>query len=592
MAESIISRQVLWLHPSNLLPHPSNPRLIYRDDVIEPIAESIKRDGFQECYSLLVRPLGNAYQILSGHTRHKAAVLAGCEKLPCWVRDLDDDQAFLELVKANSQGELSPLEIGIHALKYVEMSEGGRGKKGGLSEYAREIGKAQSTMSELKNAAQVYKVIAQAIGLPVTSLLDKSKHLSHISKTPSQHWQQLTDLLIEKEWSAKQTEVIVSAIKEIDIPEHLHHWLNPEIYIKKTIAEALGGEIRTPRDLANWIGAATKQLEVLPENRKVVVIDNDKEVIEYWDMKSMFLDELPGTAKGDKKPSAQKIEAIAKEILGEAAELDRVHEGWVQARSGDAEREKARLAKHQKELELKAKYAPVGHNLDLRDFAPSVQFHAIITDPPYLLSNGGTTVRSGKEVSVDKNFEDDAAGAITPSQYCQSFFSWLHDGGYFAATCTHHLLYDLHSAAVAAGFEFVQNLIWFKRNSPPLLSADRFKPDYEYISVFKKPGTSYFGYDAIKSGDSQRGATIDIPQCGGSERLGWHDTQKPLELMELLISAYVPVDGLVLDPFAGSGSTAVAAKARSRICHWIEKKPDFFEKAANRIEDTKFSWEG
>jgi hypothetical protein len=107
---------------------------------------------------------------------------------------------------------LSPLEIGIHALKYVEMSEGGRGKKGGLSEYAREIGKAQSTMSELKNAAQVYKVIAQAIGLPVISLLDKSKHLSHISKTPPQYWQQLTDLLVEREWSVKQTEVIVSAL--------------------------------------------------------------------------------------------------------------------------------------------------------------------------------------------------------------------------------------------------------------------------------------------------------------------------------------------------------------------------------------------
>jgi hypothetical protein len=123
-------------------------------------------------------------------------------KLPCWVKDLDDDAAFLELVKANSQGELSPLEIGIHALKYVELSEGGRGKKGGLSEYAREIGRSVSTLHGCKEAAKVIEHINLS---DIRKVLDKANHLSHISKTPPQYWQQLTELLIEKDWSVKQT---------------------------------------------------------------------------------------------------------------------------------------------------------------------------------------------------------------------------------------------------------------------------------------------------------------------------------------------------------------------------------------------------
>jgi signal recognition particle GTPase len=81
-----------------------------------------------------------------------------------------------------------------------------------------------------------------------------TKHLAAIYRCPSQYWQQLTELLIEKDWSVKQTELIVSAIKDIDIPECFQQWLNPEVYIKKTIAEALSGEIRTPKDFLPNLG--------------------------------------------------------------------------------------------------------------------------------------------------------------------------------------------------------------------------------------------------------------------------------------------------------------------------------------------------
>ena len=118
--------KIEWIPTNSLSPHPSNPRLGIKEDIFETITTSIAESGFKVCYALLVRPSENGYQIISGHTRHKAAVEVGCEKVPCWVQDLTDEEAFFELVKANAHGELSPLEIGLHALKIVETSSGGR----------------------------------------------------------------------------------------------------------------------------------------------------------------------------------------------------------------------------------------------------------------------------------------------------------------------------------------------------------------------------------------------------------------------------------------------------------------------------------
>lgn len=92
------------------------------------------------------------------------------------------------------------------------MCEGGRGKKGGLSEYARKVGKSQDAMSLVKKAATVFAKLPSQLG----GLLNKATHLAAIHKAPQEYWQQLTELFVEKEWSVKQTEAIVDAIKDVE----------------------------------------------------------------------------------------------------------------------------------------------------------------------------------------------------------------------------------------------------------------------------------------------------------------------------------------------------------------------------------------
>ena len=109
-----------------LTPHPDNPRLMVRDDVVESIALQLRESGvFAPEHALLVRPVNGHYEIISGHHRVEAARRAGLDAVPCWVREMSDEAAHMGLMLANQQGELSPLEIGIHALKAVPLSEGG-----------------------------------------------------------------------------------------------------------------------------------------------------------------------------------------------------------------------------------------------------------------------------------------------------------------------------------------------------------------------------------------------------------------------------------------------------------------------------------
>jgi ParB family chromosome partitioning protein len=109
---------ILILIPlAQLHPHPDNPRLFERADVVAQSAVQIERGGgFDPAYALLVRPINDGFQIVAGHHRVAAARAAGLETVPCWVREMDDDEAFMALVLANSQSELLPLERGMQML--------------------------------------------------------------------------------------------------------------------------------------------------------------------------------------------------------------------------------------------------------------------------------------------------------------------------------------------------------------------------------------------------------------------------------------------------------------------------------------------
>ena len=108
-----------------LTDYPDQPFRAYTEDKLAELAADIGANGIISPLSVRSMP-GGTYQILAGHNRRAAARLAGLDKVPCIVRDVDDDAAALIVVNTNlnQRDELLPSEkakaykIQLEALKH------------------------------------------------------------------------------------------------------------------------------------------------------------------------------------------------------------------------------------------------------------------------------------------------------------------------------------------------------------------------------------------------------------------------------------------------------------------------------------------
>jgi ParB/RepB/Spo0J family partition protein len=197
------STEVIQYIPIALLtPHPDNPRIVLREDVIEAIVTQLKERGvFHERYAPLVRPVEGGYQVISGHHRVEAARRAAILTVPCWTVDLDDEEAFFQVLLANNQGELSPLERGLHACTGLQTySRNGANVK----KYADRVGATTGYISQIRQAANVYRGIQERFSqLKLSQLTNKAQHLYAIHKAPKETWTQLAQALLDHDWSGR-----------------------------------------------------------------------------------------------------------------------------------------------------------------------------------------------------------------------------------------------------------------------------------------------------------------------------------------------------------------------------------------------------
>jgi hypothetical protein len=117
-----------------------------------------------------------------------AAERAGLDDVPCWVREMTDEEAYMQLVLCNTQSELHPLEIGKHAV------ESGQS----MSAYAKNLNLSNKNMTLRSNAYEVYTV------LPYRNLsdLDGWTRLAEIHAAPEWLWPAMVAQMIEGEWTA------------------------------------------------------------------------------------------------------------------------------------------------------------------------------------------------------------------------------------------------------------------------------------------------------------------------------------------------------------------------------------------------------
>jgi len=233
-----------------------------------------------------------------------------------------------------------------------------------------------------------------------------------------------------------------------------------------------------------------------------------------------------------------------------------------------------------------------------------VKFDLIYADPPYFLSNDGITCKSGKMVSVNKGDWDKSGGFKGDVNFIDSWLKEcrkvLKENGSICVSGTLHNIYKVGYLLEENDYDIINDIIWYKPNAPPNLSCKYFTHSHEIVLWARKSRNSQhtFNYekmkfwnntkDKLKNKDKQMRSVWSIPLIPKAEKeFGKHPTQKPLELLNRIITSSSNEGDLVLDPFVGSGTTGVVCNILNRKFIGIDTSKDYLDLAIKRFRDTK-----
>ncbi len=216
----------------------------------------------------------------------------------------------------------------------------------------------------------------------------------------------------------------------------------------------------------------------------------------------------------------------------------------------------------------------------------------IFADPPYFLSNDGITCHAGKMVSVNKGAWDRSRGADANHEFNRAWLAAcqraLKPNGSIWVSGTAHIIHSVGFAMQQLGMKLLNDISWVKPNPPPNLSCRYFTHATETLiwAAKNKKSKHTFNYKLMRelAGGKQMKSVWQIPAPDRDEkRFGKHPTQKPVALLERILLAASNEGDLVVDPFMGSGTTAVTALRLRRMALTIDQDRAWIELALVRV---------
>lgn len=221
----------------------------------------------------------------------------------------------------------------------------------------------------------------------------------------------------------------------------------------------------------------------------------------------------------------------------------------------------------------------------------NMQVDMIFADPPYFLSNQKKTTQFGKEKIRDKGEWD----RVIPWEEINVFNkvwiskcrSVLKENGTIWICGTYHNIYSVEQSLIELGFKILNIVVWQKLDPPPTPYGGRLNFSAEYLIWARKNENvkHCFNYDLLKhmNGGVEMPDVWKFARPGFWERTcGKHPTQKPLRLLYRVIQACTQENFLILDPFAGSCTTGIAANLLNRRFIGIDMNKDYLDYGIRR----------
>ena len=135
-----MDKEVVELYLDDIIPNRFQPREVFNEEALKELASSIKEHGVIQ--PIIVRKLGDKYEIIAGERRYKASTLAGLTKIPAIIRNMDDKEASKVALLENLQRkDLSPIEEARTYRKILELDDMTQ------EELGRTMGKSQAAIA-------------------------------------------------------------------------------------------------------------------------------------------------------------------------------------------------------------------------------------------------------------------------------------------------------------------------------------------------------------------------------------------------------------------------------------------------------------
>lgn len=185
----------------------------------------------------------------------------------------------------------------------------------------------------------------------------------------------------------------------------------------------------------------------------------------------------------------------------------------------------------------------------------------------------------GKKYSVqtkygdwDENFSLDLL-----DKFVSQYYKKLKKGGTLIIFFDIWKITFLHQMLSSHKFKQIRYIEWIKTNPQPLNSRVNYLSNCREIALLGVKGSKPTFHSYYDKG------IYEFPIQGGKDR--FHPTQKPLSLFEELIKKHSNEEEIVLDTFAGSGTTAIACKRLNRYFKGCEMSKNYYQKAIERIQN-------
>ena len=234
MEENKEKEQIYYIPIEDIIPNRFQPRLAFDEKELNELANSIIKYGVIQ--PIVLRNIGDKYEIIAGERRYKASCLAGLKKVPAIINNTDDNtSAEIALLENLQRKNLSVIE---EAQSYKKLMDRGFTQE----EIASKLGVSQSSIANKMRLLNLPKDVQNALLYNKIS----ERHARSLLSLPDADMQRnLLNKIISEKLTVKQTEEEISAIlnrnkEQEPLPEDIQRFL--KIEPKTESKEALLGD--------------------------------------------------------------------------------------------------------------------------------------------------------------------------------------------------------------------------------------------------------------------------------------------------------------------------------------------------------------